>query len=799
MFRIVFILTAALFFLPQLTAQDLDPEEIRRAIEQGIQFIKNRQRPDGHWDEQSSIERCGSTGLSIIALLSCGVPKNDPAVQRGLQYMRQFPGTEAGRNYGLSLQTMAFCLADPERCRMLIRENVKLLEKNQIKVQNSVNNGGWDYSPGTDRSDLSNSQFSILALYEAERAGVEVSDETWRRALRYWADTQNSNGSWGYTPKPHDRGTSDERGSMTCAGIASLLITADELDSAAAEVNGNRILCFRPSPAKTAEKIKLGFDWMARRFSVSENPGTGGIYLYYYLYALERVGRLTNQRFIGQHDWYREGADKLLKLRDKIDGSWRGQGTGEVPSTAMALLFLSKGRRPVLMSKIQYGHSLSWNVHPNDVNNMTMFTEKQWKIDLTWQIVDIRHATVDHLLQSPVLYLSGFQSPLGISDKETAEMVQKLREYLDQGGFLFAEAQPNDKTFDKGFRELMTLVFPEPGYELKLLEQNHPVWNAEIAVDPEQVRPLEGVNFGCRTCVIYAPVNKEPPAAAAKPSLSCLWEVAKIFERGNPYPDAVQKQIDAGLGIGLNILAYATNKELKYKDQIAERTTRNERDSANSVSKRGKIFISFLDPGGAMNPAPRAAQNLLYWLNEHLGIPVELKTETINPAAQTLSESPLLLMHGRQQFQFSDKQREHLKKYLENGGFLFVNSICSSKMFSDSFTKELQKMFPDGTLEVIPPEDPLFSDEYGGFNIQTLEMRTPESAPGRKTASVKRQVAPQLYGLKLADTERWTVVFSPNDISCALENAGSMECRGYTTDSAMKLAVNVYLYAIEHW
>ena len=46
----------------------------------------------------------------------------------------------------------------------------------------------------------------------------------------------------------------------------------------------------------------------------------------YYLYGLERVGRLTAQRFIGEHDWYREGADHLVN--EEIAGAdyWKGAG-----------------------------------------------------------------------------------------------------------------------------------------------------------------------------------------------------------------------------------------------------------------------------------------------------------------------------------------------------------------------------------------------------------------------------------------------------------------------------------------
>ena len=46
--------------------------------------------------------------------------------------------------------------------------------------------------------DNSNSQFALLGLYEAERAGVPVPDTTWRMALDYWKQAQNNDGSFSY-------------------------------------------------------------------------------------------------------------------------------------------------------------------------------------------------------------------------------------------------------------------------------------------------------------------------------------------------------------------------------------------------------------------------------------------------------------------------------------------------------------------------------------------------------------------------------------------------------------------------
>ena len=783
-YRFLCFVSVFIFAVTSMQGQDINPKEVQKAIDRGITYLQQSQRENGSWQEYPE-ERCGMTALAVIAMRSCGIPANNLYIERAMQYMRLFPAEQAGKNYALALQTMAFCVVDPERDRPLIRKNIELLEKRQSKM--NEHSGGWYYIPGGS-SDLSNSQFSVLALYEAERVGIKTNDATWDAARKYWIKTQNPDGSWGYMPR-QGGGSDHVRGSMTCAGIASLIITSGVFEQGGATVKGDQIFCFQKPNRETSKKIERGIDWLAQKFSVSQNPNHGAGYLFYYLYSLERVGRMTNQRFIGTHDWYRTGTDKILALQNKLDGgNWLGNSGHDISDTAFALLFLSKGRRPVLMSKVQFSNDGVWNDHPNDINNLTLFVESQWKLDMTWQIIDIRQATVDHLLQSPVISFSAKDWLILSQSPEMAELAKKLRAYLDQGGFVLAEAQPGGESFDNSFRALMEKVFPEPGYELTLLDKSHPIWRAEQMIDPDHIRPIMGIHYGCRTSVIYI------PPAVGKPSLSCLWEVYKHFNReGERYPEVVQRQIDNGLGIGLNILAYATSRELKNKDEIAEQITKMQVDS----DRRGRIFLPTLEYG-AMNPAPHAPQNLLYYLEAECNVRVEHQASSVTLSDASLSDYPILFMHGRETFQFSEEDRKRLRTHLERGGFLFANAICSAENFATSFQSEMKKIFSPAEWKKIPPNDPIFSDEYGGFKIDALDARLPERAPGQGTVSQTRQIQPELYGIRLSDEDRWLVVFSPLDVSCALEKTSSLECKGYTQRSALQLATNAIFYAIEH-
>ena len=44
---------------------------------------------------------------------------------------------------------------------------------------------------------------------------------------------------------------------------------------------------------------------------------------------------------------------------------------------------------------------------------------------------------------------------------------------------------------------------------------------------------------------------------------------------------------------------------------------------------------------------------------------------------------------------------------------------------------------------------------------------------------------------------RLVVVFSPYDISCAMENAASLECKGYVREDAARLGTNIVMYALQ--
>ena len=760
--RTVALLLMVLIAQP-LSAQITDVQ-VREAIKRGADFLKAKQNPTGKWNDFGD-HSGGITSLCTLALLNYGQDVKSPEIQKALGYLRSLGNPETV--YSTSLQTMVFCIAEPNRDKALILNNVRWLEKAQLK--DGMRKGTWGYSPGKGNGDNSNTQFALLALYEAERVGLAVDPATWKSALDHWLGTQRKDGSWAYIEGDQSSG------SMTCAGIASVIICLGQINQGDASVEGDQVRCCGEQADN--EAVERGLRWLGDKFQVVRNPGGSTGWLHYYLYGLERVGRMSGRRFIGGHDWFRESAQLLVSQQETLQGGWTGEGHAEgnpLIATSLALLVLSKGRRPVVMSKLRHGDGTDWDLHRSGVQHLTNRVERLWKRDLTWQTIDINAATAEDLLETPVLFLSGHDDLVLSGDEE-----DKLQHYVSRGGFIFAEACCGGAAFDRDFRELMKRLFPDSA--LRLLPADHPVWFAEQKVDPDFIKPLYGIDACCRTSVVYCPQD-----------LSCYWELGR-GTRATKYPDPVKKEIESSLRIGSNVITYATNRELRNK------LDRPEFASGGPPSEsldRGTLHVPKLLHAGGSDDAPQALPNLLQFLRTQGQMRVVVENRLIAATDESLLEYPIAFLHGRRSFRFSIEERQALAIFVERGGTLFADAICASPQFSESFRSEMEAIFPGKTLARIPPEHPLFTRVYRGFDISKATLRDPQQRtaedPLRATLN---QVSPVLEGLSIDD--RIAVIFSPFDLSCALENGASLECKGYIKEDASRLAVNIILFALQ--
>jgi hypothetical protein len=490
---------------------------------------------------------------------------------------------------------------------------------------------------------------------------------------------------------------------------------------------------------------------------VGENINQSQTWKYYYLYGMERAGRLAGIRFFGPNDWYRKGAEELVHDQDPLSGFWKGGAQeNELVATSFALLFLAKGRAPVLVNKLRHAPFGDWNNDPDDVRNLVAIISRDWKSLLTWQVVDADQSSVQDLLQAPVLFFNGHRAP-----ELSPRARQTIREYIEQGGFLFVDACCGESEFDHGFRRLIEQILPPPEFQLRPLAADHPVWRARHLLSPE-VHPLWGIEHGCRTVAIYSPRD-----------LSCYWNQQ---ERHPANPTVVKSVM-----IGQNVVDYATGREMP-PDKLAVREVRQfKKDSP----RRDALRIAKLIHGGDWNLAPQAIPNLMDALRQDpFHFNVVLTQKDLLPSDPNLIYYPLIYIHGRGALAFPKEDLDALRHHLEpGGGTLFADAACGSPAFDAAFRRFVAELLPAHKLEPIPRNDELYTKQVG-FDLRDCQYT--KAAGGGKDF-------PQLEGVKI--NGHWAVIYSKFDLGCALERHSGLDCKGYNYESAVRIAGNIVIYS----
>jgi hypothetical protein len=766
-------------------------DSVNSAIDKGRQYLR-RSRKGKNWDVLGSDKAGGVTALVMLALLSAGEKPSSEYIQDGLEYLRSI---NSGWTYVVSLQTMVYAAVGDPRDSQRLRNNVDWLLKGRKDFPEAK---GWGYNDNNNDNwvDYSNTQYALLALHEAIVAGVKIDhkDLEWIRQL--YVDSQSTRkedglivGGWGYQKGKPPTYT------MTVAGACGLLITGMDLNVGREKIDGKTVQQCGVYEAQTELDQALR---MIGKYTPSTPGGFGAMpqHLYYSLYGVERLGRLSGQRFLGGKDWYRIGCEFLVGSQNHDEGFWSagdGEENGPATCTAFALLFLSKGRTPVLISKFAHDANVDgndWNNDHYDVRNLAEFARKelfakpnQPAPQLAWQVFDPRlvegdnDATVkrlaEELLQTPVVVLTGHVDPhLATGTGLLTRNGKILREYIENGGFLYVEACCGDPRFQKQIEDQISKLFPR-GTKLEDLDANHPVWSASNKwVSYPKDFKLKGVQHGCRTPVIYSPDNL----------LCCQWEI-------NDFENSGQK----AFRMGANIIAYATG--LTPPPQRGTRMHLTEAGN-NKPPPPGSFKIAQILHDSKSPPAPNAVRNMMLALRaaglKDIDLEPKLLYFGVEKAREEFADYKFLYMHGRTPIEYDKEDVAALTFSLEHNGTLFADACCGNKIFDDSFRKFVKDLFPDKKLEPIPLDDRLFSADLNGEKIDKVRCR--RTTDNKDPENSYPLVEPELEGIKIGN--KWAVIYSKYDIGCALEKHRSSNCLGHDHESAKRLAMAAALYAL---
>lgn len=334
--RIVVLLAATMVIAAPwgAIARGADAKVYQDTLSRAVEFLRTSQASDGSFSAEA--------GPAVTALVATGVLKagrspDDPLVAKALNYVQGFVQPDGGiygkgsthQNYETCIALQCFTAANRDgRYDKLVAAAEKFVrglqwDTDEGHEKSSPNFGGAGYG-GHKRPDLSNTAFLLDAL---KSVGAGPDDEAVQKALVFVSRCQNleteynitpfaakvNDGGFYYTPAAGGTSQAGETadgglrsyGSMTYAGLKSMIYAGLTPDD---------------------PRVKAALGWLAKHYTLDENPGMGdaGLYYYYQTFAraLSATGMDSFEDAAGKkHDWRADLIEQLAR-QQQPNGSW---------------------------------------------------------------------------------------------------------------------------------------------------------------------------------------------------------------------------------------------------------------------------------------------------------------------------------------------------------------------------------------------------------------------------------------------------------------------------------------------
>jgi hypothetical protein len=724
-------------FAPPVTAA-----KIRAAIDDAVLYLRGQQKADGSiFDWGAPVD--GSTALAALTLLAAGA---DPAADDGLRKALDFLAKQKPNNTyvrGIRANVWEYALRklpDDAHFKANLKEDYDWL------LAALGNKEGWRYAMESTDWDNSCTQYGVLGIWAAARAGFDPGDKFWTTLSRHFRNCQSPDGGWGYV------GGSGSTPNMATAGLASLFLVFDMHHGKTPYSKANPRTFTTGDAADVLKALDRGVEWLGKANANKEDG--------YYLYGIERTGVASGRKLIGGEDWFARGALAVLQAQQRDGAIQLGSWGGRAVSTSFCTLFLVYGGAPVAVNKLQFGKGQDWNLNPRDLANLSKALWSAYERPVNWQTVSIDAPAAE--IEAPILFLSGSQHW-----KYTEPEMLKLREYVERGGTILAEPSDHSADFAACMEQLLKDMYPPKSYpdvRLEALPADHPVYTV-IKHDWKKRPRLRGAGNGSRTFFILSDEY-----------MSGDWQ-------------ANREESDA-FQLAMNLLFYATDVgELEGKFSTILPAT------APAKVREGCVTVARVHHGGTKahpqdwEAAARCWQQLAP-LAKHVSGRTLKEAKPVVLGKDSLEGVQLLHLTGRSAVQWTEAERAALKKFVQGGGTVLADPHAGSPAFARAVRKELEDLF--GPLQPLSADPVLAEGRFeGGVDLSsgvgfTLPARQLIRGRGDKPEGQKLLVA--------LVNRRPAVIFSEFDLVASGAGIANYRALAYKPESARKVLGNLIAY-----
>ncbi len=537
-----------------------------------------------------------------------------------------------------------------------------------------------------------------------------------------------------YQARVKNPGVSISSRTMTAAGVASLYVCFDNLY--AAEFAG----CDAQGHHVDLRAIQEGLDWFDRNFERTLNSGR---HRYYYLYGIERVGLASGYRYFGRSNWYKLGARQILAsdvLRSKGLSKVAGRNglSGDGNDVCFSLLFLARGRNPVLFNKLQFQGD--WNNRPRDLAAITRWISRNFEATVNWQIINTQ-VPVEQWHDAPLLYLSGSKEP-----RFTQREMEALRTFVHQGGTILSVTECGGKGFSEGIRKVYEDLFD---YEMVPCAPTHPLYRTHY--------PLSGqpkfyeISNGVRPFVLHTDVD-----------LALAWQTRRAATLPQHYKIAV------------NLAAYVAGKGSLNGDLRPRGMSHWPEAPAPAAPAAASVKVVRVKHAGNWNPEPLALERLARMVGSRTRLQVNV-LEPVSADKLPASGARVALLTGTGELRLSASERSALEKFVKDGGTVFVDAAGGRVDFANSVVALLRSMYGPRGLRPLRAGSEL-------LNLKGFQITSAQYLP--ETQQRLRMTLPNLKAVEVDG--RPGVLFSAEDLTAAMIGIRSHDQNGYAPGTLEK-------------
>jgi hypothetical protein len=184
--------------------------------------------------------------------------------------------------------------------------------------------------------------------------------------------------------------------------------------------------------------------------------------------------------------------------------------------------------------------------------------------------------------------------------------------------------------------------------------------------------------------------------------------------------------------------------------------------------------------GGDWYKDRTSLSNLLKALRERTSIAVAADHEAVvEPASAAIFQYPFVFVCGHGNLKFTDAELRNLRRYLDSGGFLWVDDDFG---IDPSFRREMKRLYPESPLVELPFSHPVFHQLYD-FPGGLPKIHEHDGGPARA------------FGIY--NQGRMVVFYSfDTDLGDGLEDPEIHNDSAEKRDAALRMALNIVHFSL---